>query len=95
MKIWVPMACLDLAACGGSGDSAANRAAATSTDAVTAEAVRDTEAAEVDAMKAADAELDNLNGTIEQPAKGGDGKRAGDRAKGDEAISKSTKVVVY
>lgn len=55
--------CVTLGACGSGGDDSAkaNQAAAVSTDAVTAEAVTDTQAAEADALKAADAELDNLD----------------------------------
>lgn len=87
MKMYTLVACLALAACGSSAKNEAGNSArtATSTDAVTAEAVRDTQAAEADAMKAADAELDNLGDTIDDGAQ----NKAGGR------VSNTTKVEVY
>lgn len=83
----LPLAlCFVLAACGGAetNDGGNEARATTSTDAVTAEAVRDTQAAEADAMKAADAELDNLGNAIDDGA----GNRAADR------VSNTAKVEV-
>ncbi len=86
MKTLVLLAGLGLAACGSADNEAAQTPqGATSTDAVTAEAVRDTQAAEADAMKAADAELDNLGNTIDDGA----ANKAGER------VSNSTNVEVY
>lgn len=64
----VAIALATLAACGGGGKEAASNVAAGS-DAATAEAVRDTDAA-TDAMEAADAELDNLDNRIDSNAAG-------------------------
>lgn len=68
MKTFMPiLAGLALAGCGGAPDDAAggNAAATTSVDAVTAEAVADTQAANADATAAADAELDRLTNSID------------------------------
>ena len=77
-------AALALAGCGdGSQTGAANDTQApASVDAVTTEAVSDTQAAEADAMKAADAELDGLDDSID------------DRAAGNR-VGNSTAVVAY
>lgn len=92
MKLLTFLALLSLAACGDAArNNAAESAQTTSTDAVTAEAVRDTQAAEVDAMKAADAELDNLGDTIDDAGRG-TGNRTG---KAGGAVSNTTKIEVY
>lgn len=91
MKTGFALACLALAAC----DSAGNNSAAAvqtprSVDAVTAEAVRDTRAAESDAINAADAELDNLNNSIDDAGDSADSAAAaGDR------VANTTRVEVY
>lgn len=84
MKRLCLLASLSLAACGSASNEAAgsNRAAATSVDAVTAEAVADTRAATSDATNAADAELDRLGNSI-------DDADAGNR------VSNGTAVVEY
>lgn len=80
--------CLALAACGGGTSNQAATSPATSTDAVTEEAVRDTQAAEADAMKAADTELDRLGNSIDDAAP------AANAAAASNTTSKA-KVVVY
>lgn len=86
MKTLALLAGLGLAACGSVTNQAANSSQdATSAGAVTAEAISDTQAAEADAMKAADAELDNLGNTIDDDAEN----------KAVERVSNSTKVEVY
>ena len=66
MKAPIAFLCLGLAACGSQpANRSADAAANTRPDAVTAEAVSDTQAAEADALKAADAELDNLSDSID------------------------------
>lgn len=83
-------AALVLAGCGGGGrNEAAAGTGPTSTDAVTAEAVRDTQAAEAEAMKAADAELDNLGNSIDDKAPARNASSTADR------VSNTTKVEVY
>jgi hypothetical protein len=85
MKTAAALLCLALAACGSqSAADNANAAANTRPDAATAEAISDTQAAEADALKAADAELDNLSNSIDDPAPA---NRAG--------VSNTTKVEVY
>lgn len=77
--VFMLLAAMMLSGCGDASDKAAraNQAAAVNTDAVTAEAITDTQAAEADALKAADAELDRLNdNSIAEPA----GNRASSRA---------------
>ena len=70
MRFGFLLASLCLGACGGPSDDAAkgNASSTTSVDAVTAEAVRDTQAATNDATAAADAELDRLSNSIDDPA---------------------------
>lgn len=70
MKRFTLLAGLFLGACGGASDDAAkgNQASAETVDAVTAEAVADTQAATNDATAAADAELDRLANSIDDPA---------------------------
>lgn len=91
MKTRFVLASLALAACDSAGNnSAAAVQAPRSIDAVTAEAVRDTRAAESDAINAADAELDNLNNSIDDGGESADGAvKTGDR------VSNTTKVEVY
>ena len=90
MKAFPLLPLLLLAACGGkSGQSAEEAASSTTTDAVTAEAVTDTQAAEADALKAADAALDRLDNSIDDPAP------AEGRAKGGDRVSNTTQVTVY
>lgn len=88
MRMTLALLCLALAACGSQpANQSANMTAAASADAVTAEAVSDTKAAEADALKAADAELDNLGDTIDDAGNG-----AGDPA---NRVSSTTKVETY
>lgn len=70
MKSVILLSSLCLGACGSASNDAAdgNQASATSVDAVTAEAVEDTQAATNDASAAADAELDRLGNSIDDPA---------------------------
>ncbi|HZF43134.1 MAG TPA: hypothetical protein VEZ48_06970 [Sphingomonadaceae bacterium] len=85
MKTIAPLLCLALAACGSqTAGNSANATAETRPAAATAEAISDTQAAEADALKAADAELDNLSNSIDDPAPA---NRAG--------VSNTTKVEVY
>lgn len=92
-RILTLFACLGLAACGSPAkNDAANAAdAMTSPDAVTAEAITDTQAAEVEAMKAADAELDNLDETIDDRTS----EAGGNASKTADKVSRTTKVTVY
>lgn len=66
----LPLALLALVGCGSPSNTTAsgNTAAATSVDAVTAEAISDTQAATADATAAADAELDRLSNSIDEAA---------------------------
>ena len=65
MKLPPLLLLLGLAACGGAtNDQAANESA--TVDAVTAEAVSDTQAATDDATAAADAELDRLSNGVDE-----------------------------
>lgn len=86
MKTLIAFLFLGLAACGSQpANQSADAAANMRPGAVTAEAVADTQAAEADALKAADAELDNLSDSI-------------DDAEADDAkagVSNTTKVEVY
>lgn len=70
MKTFILLSCLCLGACGSAANDAAkgNQASSTSVDAVTAEAVADTQAAKNDATAAADAALDQLSNSIDDPA---------------------------
>lgn len=87
MKLAVAMLLVatSVAACSGTSRNTSSRTEA-ATDAVTAEAVTDTQAAEADAMKAADAELDRLN-DANLVDSGKDGKAG--------RVSNSTQVVEY
>lgn len=85
MKIPALLLLLGLTACGGAtGDQAANESS--TVDAVTAEAVSDTQAATNDAIAAADAELDRLSNGVDEAAPAENG---GDR------VSNTTAVTVY
>lgn len=90
MKFALFLACLGLTACSGAKNEAAQAAEASRVDPVTAKAITDTQAAEADALKAADAALDNLDNTIDDKA----GAKA-PAGKKDTGVSKTTKVVVY
>lgn len=81
MKSLAPALLLGLAACG--GNAPANETEPTTVDAVTAEAVSDTQAATADAQAAASAELDRIGN--EADAAPADGNR----------VSSTTKVEVY
>ena len=86
MKTLIALLCLGLAACGSQpANQSADAAANMRPDAVTAEAVADTQAAEADALKAADAELDNLSNSIDDAD--ADDAKAG--------VSNTTKVEIY
>lgn len=88
MKRFSPLlASIALAGCGTpSNNAAGNSAGRASVDAVTAEAVSDTQAATADATAAADAELDRLSNNIDDAASR---DRAADTGSG------KAKVVVY
>lgn len=92
MRFLTLAACLGLAACGGAAkNEAAEAAETTTTDAVTAEAVDDTKAAEADAMAAADSQLDDLGNSIDDDAPG----MGNNKGKAGNAVSNTTKVEVY